>query len=262
MHFYSICLLFSFFSFSLAALQVSNLSSIDAISPGEKKRFQIKLINDRDESEQIDLTLTDYRCNSSGEHFFDQPSGKAERSNASWIHLGQERVTLAPQEVRDIFYTVEVPKNENLKGSYWSVLLIEPTEALPSKDDEKEGFKLRIKVRYAHHIVTNVQEASPKLKVLQKEIKEISGEPYLVLHVVNQGELFINPELTFTLYDKEGKLEKTLKAQPERLYPGNPQSFYVPLKELSKERLQEPLKGFIMFDGHGNHLFGDQFTYP
>lgn len=249
--------------YPLVGLQVSNLSTIENLRPGEKKRIQLTLINDKDYEESVDLKLADYGCNSDGEHFFDEPAGKAARSNAAWILLGQERVTLTAQEKRDLYFMIDVPSDDKLQGSYWSVLLIEPTDMMPNEKDEKEGLQLKIKIRFAHHIVANIGEnAAPKLKVLKKEMKTIGTENYLCLHVLNQGDLFFNPDLTLSIYDEEGKLEKVLKAPPERLYPGNSQSYYLNLKDFTESRLQQPFKGFMLFDGQDHHLFGDRFNYP
>lgn len=246
----------------LAALQVSNLSTIETLSPGEKKRIAITLHNDKNHEEQVDLKLVDYGCNSDGEHFYDEPAGIKPCSNANWVLLGQERVILAPNEEREIYYVIEVPDDKKLSGSYWSVLLIEPADSPLVDSEENEGLKLRIKIRFAHHIICNVGEGQPKIKILKKEIKEIQGDPYLCLHVINKGNLFFKPEITLSLYDSKGKIENTLKSQPERLYPNNSQCFYINLKDIPEQRRKESFKGFILFDGNGPHLFGDRFIYP
>lgn len=249
-----------FLSYSIQALQVSNLSTIEKLEPGERKRIQLTLINDKDAEESVELKLADYSCNSQGDHFYDEPDGKKSRSNASWILLGQNRVLLAPREERDIYFIVEAPTDLSDKGSFWSCLLIEPTESFSQSD--AEGFTLHVKIRFAHHIVTQVGDASPKVKVIKKEIKELDGVNYFCVHVINQGELFYNPNLTLTFYDDQGNLQKQFKSEKERLYPGCSQCFYVNVSDYPKEKLIKPLQGFILFDGNDSFLFGDRFSYP
>lgn len=243
------------------ALQVSDFSIIEKLKPGEKKQVSLTLFNDRDIEEMVNLSLIDYSCNSEGEHFFGDLPEKATRSNISWVHLGQDRVKLSPQEQRVIYYVIEVPHETSLKGSYWSVLLIEPTEILSPKEIQSGEFKLNVKLRYAHHIVTNIGKASAKLKLFKKEIKEIEGKRYLCVHVLNEGDEFFNPSLTLKLYNKKGVLEKTLITPTERLYPGNPQSFLVNMEDLTEAQLQE-FSGFVLFDAKSDQVFGDRFTYP
>src|SRR5947208_156094 len=96
--------------------QVSNLSTIENFKPGDKKQVQIKLINDRDVVENVDLKLTNFSCNSDGQCFFDdlcETSKKYSRSNAAWMTLGQQRISLAPGETRTWFYSIEVPQNNS-----------------------------------------------------------------------------------------------------------------------------------------------------
>lgn len=247
------------------SLQVNNLSCLEKLNPSEKKQIQLTLYNDSDSKEQVNLKLADYSCNSNGEHFYDEDyldNLKYPRSNKSWINHGQEQIYMEPRETRNVYYTIDVPNDPSLKGSYWSLLLIEPQGTTLSKDANSEGFSLQIKIRYAHHIIVNIGEATPKLKIIKKEIKEIDGKNFLCLHVLNEGDLFFDPTLTLKLYDVEGKLFSTLKSQSERLYPGNSQCFYLNAEELDEKRLKEKLTGFLLFDGKENLFFGDKFTYP
>lgn len=264
-----ILLFSSFYSNDLKSLQVNNLSCLENLTPGSKKQVRITLTNDRSVPEKLEFKLVDYACNSDGKHFFGETisegaSEKYWRSSKEWIQLGQNHITLDPGETRDVYYIIEVPESNSseLNGSYWNVLLIEPIDQELLKETTNEGFQLRIKLRYAHHTVVNIGEAIPKLKILKKEIKKIDDKQYLCIHVLNEGNLFFYPTLTFKLYDSDGKLEKTLKANPERLYPGNSQSFYLDLLDLSQERISKKLSGFILFDGENNLLFGDKFSYP
>lgn len=266
---YFIFLLFAtfFISQAIEALQVNNLSSIQTLTPGEKKQVQVRLINENDASEQVDLKLVDYTCNDDGQHFFNESalndvSARQPRSNLGWVRLGQDRVTLEPHEERDIYYELEAPTDPCLNGSYWSVLLIEPASITSAKNPDQKGLQINVKIRYGHHIVTNIGEGAPKIKILKKEIQEVSGIPYLCIHVVNEGNLYFNPTLTVRLYDKEGKLEKTLGPCSDRLYPGNPQCFFLSLQELPENRRAEKLTGFILFDGGKDLLFMDRFTHP
>lgn len=251
---------------SLLGLQVNNLSCLEKLNPGEKKQIQIILINDSDSKEQVNLKLANYACNSDGEHFYDEDYLndliKYPRSNKSWIDHGLSQIYLEPRETRNIYYTIHVPNDDTLVGSYWSILLIEPQGTTLSKDTVNEGFSLQIKIRYAHHIIASIGDATPKLKILKKEIKEINGKPFLCLHVLNEGNLFFEPNLTLKLYDDNGKLEATLKSQSERLYPGNSQCFLLNVETLSEEKLKGKLIGFLLFDGNENLFFGDKFTYP
>lgn len=253
------CLFFS----SLQSLQVSSLSFIEDLKPGQARQVELSLTNEAPYEELVNLEVTNFSCNSDGEANFDPPSSSpAPRSNALWVTLGQPSITLKPGESRSIYYTVHVPEKVDPEGSYWSTLLICP-EGPPLRKEEvsEEGLRLEIKFRYAHHIVTHVGKGQPKIHVFKKEVKKLGQRSYLVLHVSNTGERFLAPELTLNLYDAQGALQKTLSAPSEYLYPGLSQAFFVDLNGISERQLKE-YSGFLLFDAHDSYLFGDRFAYP
>lgn len=236
------------------ALMVSELAHQDKLAPGESKQIKITLFNDKDQTEIVDLKLCDYSCNSQGQHFYETCEPQA-RSNKNWITLSSDRISLNPGDKTNVHYTVNVPRDEALKGSYWSVLLIEPTEADPPEKQSAEGYHLFVKIRFAYHIVTDVSEGIRKLKVVQKEIQEVNGNKYLGIDIANTGEVFQNPLLTLKLYNKEGDLKNTLKAQSERLYPGNSQRYLLNIQDVPSNRYT----AFMLLDNGDQHMFGDSF---
>lgn len=257
-------LLFALFFSPLQALQVSSLSFIEDLRPGQTRQVELSLTNEADYEELVNLEVTNFSCNSDGEAYFDPPSTPAPRSNALWVTLGQPSITLKPKESRSIYYTVHVPEKVEPEGSYWSTLLICPEGPplhLRKEEISEDGLRLEIKFRYAHHIVTTVGKGAPKLHVFKKEVKTLGNRSYLVLHVSNTGERFLAPELTLNLYDTKGALQKTLSAPSEYLYPGLSQAFFIDLNGISERQLKE-YSGFLLFDAHDAYLFGDRFAYP
>lgn len=238
----------------LQSLQVSGLTYLNTFKPGESAQVRVSLISDRDVSEMVDLKLCDYWCNSDGQHFFED-SGKQARSNASWIKLGSHREVVNPGETRDIYFTINVPQDNALKGSYWSVLLIEPSDALQTLSESEHGFQLHIKVRYAFHIVSNVGQGTPALKIANKGLQEINGKKYFIADVVNTGDWFLNPKLAVKFLDKQGKLAKSLETQTERLYPGSSVRYLADSADIPDGKYT----AFLLLDNGDGRLFGDTF---
>lgn len=236
------------------ALQVTDLSYIDSLVPGESKRVKVTLINDRDIPENVDLKICDYATNCEGEHFYEEP-GTFQRTNGPWVTLASNRVYLAPNEQSDFYFTIDVPKDSNLKGSYWSIMFIEPVEPVQKFSESADGFSLNVKIRFAYHIVTNVGKGLAKLKILKKDFKMIEDNQFFYVDVSNTGELFLNPKLSLKLYDGSGKLAKTIEGQPERLYPGSSQRYLIDTKEIERSKYT----AFLLLDNGDSHLFGDTF---
>src|SRR5271155_5436132 len=113
--YWHLTLLILVLSGQIEALQVSGLTYTNTFKPGDSAKVAVMLISDRDTPELVDLKLCDYWCNSEGQHFFED-IGKQPRSNASWINLGSVRETIHPGDRREIYFTINVPKDKPLKG--------------------------------------------------------------------------------------------------------------------------------------------------
>lgn len=236
------------------AIQVSGLSTLNQLNPGESTQFVITLTSDKDKPELVQLKLCDYRCNHEGQHFFED-AGETEKSNTNWIKLGSFRETINPGEKKDIHVTLQVPDQKELNGSYWSVLLIEPSDPLHTLATSDTGFQLQVKVRYAYHIVTNVGKEKPSLKVIGKGFSDIEARQLFTVDVLNNGNLFLNPKMTVKILNKEGKIEKTLETQTERLYPSSSSRFAVETADVKPGTYQ----AFLLFDNGDGRIFGDSF---
>lgn len=254
---YFLAFFLAFLPAASQALLVSDLIYEDTLQPNMSKVARINLFNDRDRPEKIHLKLYHYSCNSEGQHFFEETSEIHPRSNASWIQLSTDYLVLAPGERQDFYYTIQVPSQIDLKGSYWSVLMIEPADEM-SNNTSQEGFKLNIKIRFAHHIVTHVGEGKVKINIFKKEIVDLDGQKMYSIHVSNEGEQFLNPKLTLKLYDATGALISTLDGGKERLYPGCSQRYSIDVQNIP----DGPYKGFLILDNGDHHLFGEHLTYP
>ncbi len=224
------------------------------LSHGESARVKISLVNESEAIEQVDFKLSDYSCNCQGQHFFDSP-GTQVRSNSSWIQLNTTREVLQPKEKADFYFTIKVPKDPQLNGSYWSVLLIEPANVVQTLKSEQNSLQIQVKVRYAFHIVSDIGKGKPTLKILNKEFKEIDGKPKFVVDVSNTGMWYLNPKMTLKLFNSQGKLETTLDQGKERLYPGSSQRYLFDIKEPKEKQY----KAFLLLDNGDNNLFGDSF---
>ncbi len=237
------------------ALQVSGLSYINSLKPGETANFTVTLTSDKDTSEIVEFKLCDYWCNSEGQHYFED-IGLQIRTNAKWISLGAPREIINPGEQKNINVTINVPKNNGLLGSYWSVLLIEPNDPLHTLQENDLGFQFHVKIRYAYHIVTNIGNGSPSLKIIKKEFSTQENKKYLVVDVENTGNLFLNPKLTLKLFNKQGKNLITAETQKERLYPGSSSRYVVKAEDLPSG----DYTAFILLDNGDGRLFNDTFA--
>ncbi len=250
----AILVLFVLFVPFSEALVVNSLTYNGKFDPGEMRRIEVTVTNEKDEVEQVELKLVDYWTNAEGQHFFEQ-SKDQQRSNVPWVKLGVNRVTLQPKESATIHYTVNVPNDPNLKGSYWSVIIFEPADPIATKERKENEFQLLVKVRYAYHIVTDIDQGESNLKILQKDFKNFNGKELLCIDVANVGEVFLNPQMTLKLYSEAGILEKTLDGRKERLYPGSSSRYFIDPDGVEKKNY----KVFMLLDNADGNMFGEAF---
>lgn len=248
-----ITLLLAFLSVNtLSALQVNGLSYLNSMKPGESAQLIINLLSDKDQPEIVDLKLYDYRCNSAGQHFFEEID-KQLRSNARWITLSSHREIVNPRQNKEIYLTINAPQDPTLTGSYWSVLMIEPSDPLQTLKESEHGFQLQVKVRYAYHIVTHIGQGSPSLKIVKKGIEQLEGKNYFAVDVENTGNVFLNPKMTIKLFNKQGKLEKTMNTDTDRLYPGSSSRYLADAQGIPSGNYT----AFLLLDNGDGKIFGD-----
>jgi hypothetical protein len=133
---------------------------------GDTYQGEIAIRNQEDTPQELKIYQTDYRFNYEGETIYGEP-GKDARSNARWITFSPSRLTIPPKEKAIISYTIIVPGDQPLVGTFWSMLMIEglPMGSQESAIDKKEK-KLSMGItqimRYAVQVVTHIGDTGTR----------------------------------------------------------------------------------------------------
>jgi hypothetical protein len=198
--------------------------------PGERYRGKIPIVNQGDQAISATVKLVDYHYNSRGESYF-EPAGTRSRSNAPWITLKEKTIEVPPGCTLQIGYDVAIPQENQLSGTYWSVLLIEPDaiSAIEGKD-----ISLQTKLRYGIQLITQIGEiGSQELKLLNKTIEEEDERTTGFFEVENKGSRLMEPILLLDLYDSTGKLIHHFLGQKLRILPSCSVKYDIDLSSLS-----------------------------
>lgn len=253
--------IFSFFCISIShyshAYVQGDLSFISDLKPGNEIQVKMVLNNENDTPEPMLLKKSDYRCNADGENFFEEP-GTLSRSNAKWIDLPVERVVIPPKGKTDIFFTIRAPNDQQLNGSYYSVILIEHENLIGSTTPpETPSINLNIKLRYGYKVITNFDQGIAKLKLIKRDLVQEDKQSRLKIDVENIGTLFLTPKMQLKIFDQKGKALKTLQMNSQNLFPGSSVRY-------TTEPLDVPpgkYVGYVLLDNSDQNLFGDQFNF-
>ena len=152
----------------------------------------IVLKNQDSKPQDVKLYQTDYLFFSTGESFYGDP-GENPRSNADWIHMSTKRITIPAGGSVNLNFRVDVPAEDPLIGSYWSVIMIEsnPEESRDSSEADSGRLKVGLLqvIRYAYQVITNIGDTGSRMlsftdaKLIMEEDKVI-----LTLDVQSTGE--------------------------------------------------------------------------
>jgi hypothetical protein len=229
--------------------------------PGAVYRGTIAISNSGATPVQTKLYRTDYIFAADGSNRYGEP-GKLPRSNGGWLRLSQEQVTIPAQGVASIQYEVSVPADDTLKGSYWSMIMIEPLAAAESPDEAslKKGqarTALTTVTRYGVQIASDIGDTGKReLRFSNPRLVEgKDGKKILSVDVSNVGERSLNPQISLDLNGAEGGAVKKVTGRRQRLYPTSSARFQLDVSAIPAGTY----RALVTADAGGDDVFGSQF---
>ncbi len=201
---------------------VGSLARTANIKPGESFDGVIFLRNTDAEAADVRVFQTDYLFDADGNNVYGEP-GSAPRSNAPWLSVSPKLLKLNPGETQPVRYKGAAPADPKLRGTFWSMVMIEPNSApavTPEDQPDKVAVGLQTTIRYAVQIVTEIgKDGAKSLKVLEKSIVQAEGKRTLQLDIGNDGEQLLIPAMTVELFDEKGASIGRFDAGRSRIYP-------------------------------------------
>jgi hypothetical protein len=179
--------------------------------------------NDAHSAADVHLAQTDYFFAADGRNEYGAP-GKNGRSNANWFTVTPSRLRLGPGETQTVRYKGRAPADAQLRGTYWSMIMVEPSAGAaitPEGKRDQIAFGLGTMVRFGVQIVTNVgRGANRSLKILDKALVRDGEKRALQIDVANDGEQLLVPAVNVELFDAKGVSLGRFDAGRSRIYPG------------------------------------------
>ena len=226
------------------------------VEPGRSYTGSIEVQNPTDVRRTIKAYQTDYFFYADGSVLYDEP-GKLQRSNARWITFTPQEVTIPPKEAVTIRYVVQTPSDSAMKGTYWSILMVEPIpESSPESitgDPTRTTVGVRQVLRYGIQIVTHAGTSGTReLRFSQFQLVAENGRRLLVVDLENAGERWLRPGLWVELYDAAGTYVGKFEGGAQRLYPGTSARFRAELVGVQ----DATYKALVVADCGGDDVFG------
>jgi len=230
-----------------------------AVEPGRKVEGKLLVRNNTDKEQQVRIYQTDYLFRANGDNTYGEP-GSAPRSNSSWSTFTPRELVIPARETSPVFYAVQVPPDQKLVGTYWSMLMVEPVSAsfdIARTEDGRPVVNIRTVIRYGVQFVTNIGDSGRReIKFLDKQLVLKDGELILRLDIENTGEKGLRPSVWAELYNKDGTSVGRFGSEQLRIYPGCSARFDIGLPQLAKGQYS----ALIVADNLDDYVFGAQCT--
>ncbi len=252
--FVSFFVLFGSLVVKAQVIVIGELTQEKNVSPGDSYNGTVMLQNVGTDSGEVKVYLQDYLFSFNGTSQY-LKQGTVQRSNNAWISFSPKQVSVPPKERSIVNYTVNVPRVDTLRGTYWSMLIVEPVSEIGPAPEK--GIAVHTVIRYGIQIITNIGDTgSRKLKFLHTKLLKEKGKRFLQVDIENDGERILRPKLLTELYDGSGNKIGTYEAEAHRIYPGTSIRQRVDLSEVPVGTY----KALVIADCGGDDLFGAQYT--
>lgn len=257
-----------FFCFLASSVTNAGVSIISGLThqkksnpgPGDIYEGSIVIKNTGAEPQEVRIYQTDYEFYFDGTNRYGPP-GKLKRSNADWISFNPHWLIVPPDDTSTVNYTVKVPDEPNLVGTYWSMLMVEgiPEGLLQSSRSEKG--KARIGVtqifRYGIQMVTHIGDTGERqLKFLETKLIREEEKRIFRVDVGNIGQRWLRPLLWLELYDETGAYIGKFEGGTKRIYPDTSVRYKVDLTDVPKG----DYKALMVADCGEDYIFGANYT--
>jgi len=239
---------------------VGGLCRERTVESGKAYKGVIFISNSDDTPAEAKVYQTDYVFFRDGKSVYGEP-GKAPRSNAGWITFSPPRLVIPAKRTVPVDYSIKVPAEKPLKGTYWSMIMVEGvSKSSPESIQAEEGkAKLGITnvIRYGIQMVTHIGDTGTrKLKFLETKLLREDGKRIFQVDIENTGQRWLRPFLWVELYDGDGRYVGRFEGRRARTFPGTSVRRRIDLSAPPKGTY----KALLVADGGEDAVFGVSYT--
>ncbi len=235
---------------------VGALTRVHAAGVGEEYGGSISLRNVGGVSEEVKVYVNDYLFYADGRNIYGEP-GTNPRSNTAWLNYGPKQLTVAARASATISYSIRIPEDVSLRGTYWCILMVEVVPPASPEASGERGDKVAVGVtqvfRYGIQIVTHLRETGTRaLSFAGTRLLKTDGGLELAIDAENTGERWLIAECWLELYAENGEHVGRYGGTALRIYPGTSVRFLVDVGDLGSGTY----RALVVLDCGGDDVFG------
>ncbi|WP_341200441.1 hypothetical protein [Croceibacter atlanticus] len=214
-----ICFLFSLQVIHSNVVIINGLTHSFSGVSGQTFQGQIILANTSNEEQRVTFELNEaiYNCDQ-GRVFIANANHK--NSSTAWFTSAVNSKVLAPKERFTYKYSITIPEDNTLNGSYWTTLMVNVDK--PIKEEVVANIGLDTKIRYAVRLLTDVninEEVLLDFESVNLNLNPINNKKQLDINVLNQSGFIENVKLSLEIYDSFGTKVLDTKTKRAKVFP-------------------------------------------
>lgn len=231
-YFFIICFLLVQLMFS-NVLVMNGLTHVYSGRSGETITGEVILINSSSIEQRVTFDLNDALFSCSKDRVFSDTESHS-KSSRSWFMGNLMDITLAAKERFVYKFDIQIPKNQDINGSFWSVLMVNIEQ--PIKEETLNAqIGLDTKISYAIGLLTHVNSFEEMNMDFQSIdlIKDTDDfKKQLEIKLINESAFIEVVKLSLEVYNTHGDLVLTNNSKRVLNFPGFCKDYSLDVSEL------------------------------
>jgi len=210
--------LLAWLAFEGRALRISQIQFEPTLPAGSSQTFKFNVINNDSEPANITVSVCDWLRDLQGQNLFCKAAGQVPRSASAWVSAAPEQFELEPSKSKEIRFTLAVPADPQLDGTYWTAVMVEGT---PVTQPGQPGTTITVKRRFAVKVLETVAGTGKKDgQISDVEVRGLNP-PRVLVEFSNRGTLSL-PKVSgrVEIRDQTGKTVDTIPIAAFPVLPG------------------------------------------
>lgn len=258
----SLCFLYLLLPFTAwAGINIEgSLTHEVTAGPGDTYTGTIIIQNTGQEVEEVKLYQTDYRTEAGGATYYPDP-GTMERSNSDWVTVSPKRFFISGGESYTVHFSITIPSDESLTGTYWSLLMVEgiPKESPESSNYNPEEVNVGVQtiLRYGVRMITHINYTGTITpEIISSRLEKEELRTYLFLDIANSGTRLFRVNFWAELYTEDGDFIGKFEGDKLAVFPGSSVRFRTDLTSAPKDKYL----ALVVLDCGENNVFGINYN--
>jgi len=199
---------------------------------GQTFQGQIILANTSHEDQRVTFNLSEAIYSCVGGRIFDQDV-QHKNSSTEWFEGATMDKVLGPKEKYIFKYSITVPNDSKLNGSYWTTLMVNVEK--PIREETVSNIGLDTKIRYAVRLLTDVnvkENVNIDFVGVNLSLNSVNRKKQLEIQISNQSIFIENVKLSLEIYDAYGNMLLETETKRAKVFPEVCRDFIVDVSGL------------------------------